>query len=172
MVIHEHEWLGLCLITESSREDEWPYVAAVIYNRVRSTRYPDTYRDVILQPWQFSYFNPWTVPDKVWSRRKTGETMISDYAIWRQVAEGKRNPLLLVRACVWSDAFIYDLDGGRPFAGTDAAEYDITPDTLHYYSPRSMVPAGTRPRWARQAKRLYTPEGVDPERFVFAEGVP
>lgn len=32
-------------------------VAQVIENRVHDRRWPDTYRDVILQPWQFSAFN-------------------------------------------------------------------------------------------------------------------
>lgn len=32
-------------------------VAHVILNRVRDARWPDTVRDVILQPWQFSAFN-------------------------------------------------------------------------------------------------------------------
>ena len=33
-------------------------VAWVVRNRVLDKRWPDTYEDVILQPWQFSCFNP------------------------------------------------------------------------------------------------------------------
>lgn len=32
-------------------------VAQTIENRVTDRRWPDTYRDVVLQPWQFSAFN-------------------------------------------------------------------------------------------------------------------
>jgi spore germination cell wall hydrolase CwlJ-like protein len=33
-------------------------VAWVVRNRVDDVRWPDTYEDVILQPWQFSCWNP------------------------------------------------------------------------------------------------------------------
>lgn len=149
------EWLGLCLSTESDRESEWPAVAAVILNRVRSSRYPSTVRDVVLQPMQFSYFNPYT------------KAKLAPRAIWAAVARDKGAYLLTVRACVWATLGL-DLEIPTDPEWTAG----VSPDTMHYYSPVSMRPRGSAPKWASAAVRLYTPEGIDPDRFVFAEGVP
>ena len=51
--------LGLCIWREA-RGEPWEgklAVGQVIENRVSLTNYPNTYEEVILQPWQFSAFN-------------------------------------------------------------------------------------------------------------------
>lgn len=156
----EHHWLALCLCTESNRRREWPLIAQVIYNRVASPRYPDTAEGVILQRMQFSAFNPFTTKARVqWKPAYRFKMVFEGSAI---------DPLL----------FVYATDMAAQIVGLHDAEdtktrisYDITPQTLHYWSPISM-PKGKRPAWAPSASRLYTPPGIDPDRFVFAEGVP
>lgn len=148
-MIPDHHWLGLCLLTESNRPEEWPYVAWVIRNRVESPRYPDTYEGVILQPMQFSRFNKLTAAriPPLTLLRSVGATFLTDQ--------------LLLAADVARDVI----------ASADTYRLGVS-HALHYYSPISMKPAGSAPAWAKKAKRLFTPTGIDPQRFVFAEGVP
>lgn len=140
------DWLALCLVTESNRPEEWPAIAQVIENRLKTGRWGKTLRDVVLAPMQFSAFNRYMPPDP---RRGTP-------GMFRTMARSE-DALLLMHAARG--------DWSGPWAG-------ITKETLHYYSPVSMKPPGSKPAWAAQAKRVYTPPGIDPERFVFAEGVP
>jgi hypothetical protein len=144
------DWLALCLVTESNRPAEWPAIAQVIENRRRSGRWGKTYRDVILARMQFSAFNS----------RTAGK--ITDYSLVFELMADHERPLLLMHAAAMAHR------GPLDDAGWDNR---ITLATMHYYSPVSMRPAGSRPAWAKAAKRLYTPPGVDPERFVFAESV-
>lgn len=154
LVPMEHHLLALCLCTESNHRKEWPLIAQVIQNRVRSSRYPDTYPDVILQRMQFSAFNEYTNP-RMWAAP----------FLFRHLA-AKQDPLLLAYAIDHAAKMIEaDVDGHRI---SDL----ISPQTFHYWSPISMRPAGSKPAWAPQATRIYTPEGFDEQRFRFAEGVP
>jgi hypothetical protein len=147
----ESHWLALCLCTESNRRREWPHIAQVIYNRVRSPRYPDTAVEVILQPMQFSAFNQY--------RRD-----LAKRAIWKACAF-RQDEILLAYAIDHAARMVEaDAEGQRISA-------DITPNTYHYWSPVSMVPKGRQPAWVSSASWLYTPEGIDPNRFVFAENV-
>jgi|TARA_Y100000310_G_C20645096_1_gene796090 spore germination cell wall hydrolase CwlJ-like protein len=52
--------LALAVYREARGESAYgkQLVAQTIENRVTDARWPDTYRDVVLQPWQFSAFNP------------------------------------------------------------------------------------------------------------------
>ena len=43
---------------------------------------------------------------------------------------------------------------------------------FNYWSPDSMVPKGSLPRWNWSRLRCFTVPGVDPLRFVFAEHAP
>lgn len=148
----DQDWLALCLCTESNRPEEWPCIAQVIENRLKSGRWGSTLRDVILSPMQFSAFND--VSRKLSSMTYT--------VAWNSVASGQPRLLLVVAAR--GDWF-------KAWTGTIPAESGISPATTHYYSPVSMVPAGRKPAWAASASRLYTPDGIDPQRFIFAEGV-
>jgi hypothetical protein len=142
------DWLALCLCTESNRPEEWPAIAQVIENRLRSGRWGSTLRDVVLAPGQFSAFNVYRRAEHLTDAR-AGE-------IFGHRAKSQA-PLLLMRSARG--------DWSGPWAG-------ISKETLHYYSPVSMKPPGSKPAWAAQAERLYTPPGLDPERLIFAEGVP
>ena len=55
----EYYLLALCIWREARGEPMLGklYVAQTIKNRVKDSRWPDTYTDVILQPLQFSAFN-------------------------------------------------------------------------------------------------------------------
>lgn len=157
-----HHWLGLCLATESNRQAEWPLIGQVIYNRVASNRYPDTLEGVILQRSQFSAFNLWTKasapPADTWN------------AVAGRVCIQVGGALLLayaIDAAARMDELMSD-----EAAEVRRISFDITPETLHYWSPVSMVPKGRKPAWAPSASRIYSAPGIDPERFQFAENVP
>lgn len=140
------EWLGLCCRTESDRPQEWPYIAWVVRNRVESGRFPDTYRDVIRQRLQFSWFN--------------GTVGQSDEAVWEAARRGypARHPELLEAATACATWVLATPREGAPFG----------PGVYYFWSPVSMVPTGALPSWARNLRR-FTPMGLDPWRFMFAE---
>lgn len=148
------DWLALCLVTESNRPNEWPYIAQVIENRRKTGRWGDTYRSVVLAPMQFSAFNGHLNPG-----HRDPENSPNFSLIFGLMADHE-SPLPLMHAAAM-------VNGEE----ADAFSLVISTATLHYYSPVSMKPPGSKPAWAASAKRLYTPTGVDPERFVFAEGV-
>jgi hypothetical protein len=148
----DHHWLALCLCTESNRRTEWPLIAAVIQNRVRSKRYPDDWVGVILQRSQFSAFNAF---------RQKGASL------FRAMMTTLRIDPLMMAYAIDHAALMLERDGD----GHRISDL-ISPQTMHYFSPISMVPKGKAPAWAPSASRLYTPEGFDPQRFVFAEDVP
>lgn len=56
-VYPDHMWLALALISEDNEPHAYLPLAWVIRNRVESRRYPNTYREVVTQPSQFSAFN-------------------------------------------------------------------------------------------------------------------
>jgi hypothetical protein len=138
-------WLARAIYSETKRPYEQELVAWVLRNRVE-TRYrgKGTYRDVVLDPWQFSAFNPG--PKR---RHYSGLTPTSRAAGWQTaigIAHAVRN----------ADE---DL---RPFSH----------NTRHFYSEISMV--GRRhPSWAR-GKQPVTPERpvqINPKRFRFFDNV-
>lgn len=155
--LRDLDWFALGLASESNQIHEWQYIAWAIKLRVEGkNRYPDTYRDVVLQPSQFSYFNLWT--------GKGGAQALTDQEIWKLALKGyagaiytKHRNLLDNCAAIISVAPIWQ------------APFPL--DTLHYYSPVSMKPKGSKPAWLPSARLLITPSGVDPQRFVFAAGV-
>lgn len=163
------DWAGLCALTETNRPEEQEYVLWVIRNRVESPRFPDTYEEVILQPKQFSAFNEWhdLTPDRAFDA-------LARRAICRHVLAAVHLAEEVLRQ---KDA---DLNGFAPLLMPKGEAFDVAwaqarksaHAVLHYYSPVSMKPAGSAPAWAKSAKRLFTPSGIDPQRFVFAEGVP
>lgn len=155
------DWLALCLVTESNRPEEWPYIAQVIENRRSSGRWGKTFRDVVLARKQFSGFNG--VSGRL--KGSASSVQLPDLEAWNIVAI-RMSTLLLMRAAASIGV------GPRPSEQDRVFSFKISPETLHYFSPVSMVPAGSKPPWAKDAKRLYTPPGVDEERFVFAESVP
>ena len=58
-------------------------VAQTIENRVQDRRWPDTYRDVVLQPWQFSAFNKNDPNALLFPRFPPGTMIQSGGSQWR-----------------------------------------------------------------------------------------
>lgn len=142
LVDPETLWLARCMYSESNLPHEQELVAWVVRNRV-ATGYRGrwTYRDVVLDPMQFSAFNYDSGKRRFYASILPGANLPG----WRRtlaIAE-------FVRRAPWSR---------RPF------EIGVR----HFYSPVSMV--GRRaPTWAYghrsvQPNRLYA---VDPYRFQF-----
>ena len=137
-------WLARCIYSESNRAHEQRLVAWAVRNRVDSKYRGATYRDVILEPLQFSAFNTSS------PRRKyiLGLNQSSTYKPWLQALEIALD--------------VYQADPiDRPFSIY----------TRHFYSPVSM--AGNRaPAWAKGATPLDSEAlGVDPDRFLFFEEI-
>lgn len=152
-LVAPHHWLGLCLVTESNRPSEWPYIAWVVRNRLDSHRFRHTYESIILQPYQFSAFNKWT----------TGTGIADPLTVFNN----------MVRGYSWVERIFHATDTALNVIQADRSKDAPFPITVcHYWSPVSMRPPGRKPAWADDAKRLFTPEGIDPNRFVFADGVP
>lgn len=162
------DWLALCLVTESNRPDEWSAIAQVIENRRRTGHWGSTYKSVVLAPMQFSAFNVLTG-----SRGDVRPETLGSRVFERLAKE--ESPLLLMHSAIWVYRAVRLIAPGT----IETIYPPITPATLHYYSPVGMRPVGSAPFWAAidakgkplHAKRLYTPDGIDPERFVFAEEV-
>lgn len=143
MSFSDAHWLGLALVTESDQPHEWIYPATVIRRRVESRVYPNSYPEVITQPYQFSHFNKYL-------------HIHHDEMLFAEVLKDLRKDISAATECA---AWVIDAPEWRlPFS----------PRVLHYFSPVSMVPPGRIPSWAH-GMRQFTPAGVDPYRFVFCE---
>lgn len=145
-------WLAYCLLTEADRLEEWWHVGWVVRNRVESARHPSTYWQVILQPQQFSWFNGLTADRS------------DEVAAFAEVEASPRfsgfGPRTVAAAEYVAGELITARRERAPFGS----------DVRHYWSPVSMRPQGSRPGWS-QGARCFTPPGLDPWRFVFAEAV-
>lgn len=156
--IGDELWLALTIFSESSQPSEWPAVAAVIINRSRNPSYPGAYHgdiySVVRQKEQFSGFNPYvSIQDEV--------------ALFNAVAEAigfaDQNKTLVSQAVALAIAMLLSPPGCAL----------LPPTVLNYWSPRSMVPAGSLPRgWNWAALHCFTWPGVAANRFVFAQTVP
>jgi len=155
-VSSEARWLGLCLRSESDAPHEWWAIGWSIRNRVLSSRYPDLYQAVILSRKQFSYFNQFASllgdPEALYAAAVKGYA--GDSSGWHE------NDLAMAQEC--AAELIAAPRYHAPFGA----------DVMHYWSPASMKPFGSAPPWATSAKRRFTPDRIDPLRFVFAAGVP
>lgn len=157
------EWAAIAIVTETNQPHEFLYIAWVLRNRVASSRFPDTMQAVVLQERQFSALNPWThgrfkgkyPQEEIW------------HELWKTLDPIEREKLYPQALTVASHV----LGMGSDVKPTEAWKAPFGPDVCWYYSPRSMVPAGTAPSWAASAERCFTPSGIDPKRFVFCEGV-
>ena len=63
-------------------------VGHVILNRVRDKRWPDTVRDVILQPWQFSAFNKNDSQSVVFPKAEYDKAWEESFAAAQEVLAG------------------------------------------------------------------------------------
>jgi len=140
-------WLARAIYSETKRPHEQELVAWVVRNRV-DTKYrgKTTYREVVLDPYQFSAFNPGSAKRSFFQRLGPDTPLPR----WRQA--------LWVAHYVRHAAPIY-----RPFSV----------ETRHFYSERSMQGQPT-PYWAEGSRfvppnqRRYT---VDERRFRFLKQV-
>jgi hypothetical protein len=167
MGIRDARWLALAIATEDIHSTEQSWIGRVIRNRKETSyRWKTDYLKVVLDRYQFSHFNPWV---------KVGDAgplaVLSDDELFEAIIKGTFGGVHLSRRLtsgeLWDAAEVASRVLLEPWPHPDCP-----PDTLHFYAPRSMRPRGSRPVWAKTAKRLWTPEGCDPDRLVLAQGAP
>jgi len=134
-------WLARCIYSETKRAQEQELVAWVVRNRVE-TRYrgQGTYRGVVLDPYQFSAFNPGSRKRRLFMSL----TPTSDAQGWETALR------------VAHDVY-HARNTARPFPE----------ETRHFYSEQSMT-GRMRPVWA-DGEVPVRPAGftIDPRRFRF-----
>ncbi len=136
-------WLARVIYSETKRPDEQELVAWVVRNRVETGyRGKQSYRDVVLDPFQFSAFNGG-------SKRSYYSTLT-----WNSAAPGFQRAIRIAEEVAQAP------DSLRPFSET----------TRHFFSRRSMV-GGRTPSWARGLKPVSLDRPVEPDRFRFYDRV-
>lgn len=135
-------WLARVIYSETKRPEEMELVAWVVRNRVETKyRGKQTYQSAVLDPYQFSAFNPG-------DRKRThysGLTANSN-------APGFSNAITIAHSVRNADA------NYRPFSQK----------TRHFYSEQSMVGV-KHPNWAKGGKKVNPQRDyqVDERRFRF-----
>lgn len=155
LIESEIKWLGLVIRSETDQPHEFWYIGWTVRNRVLSSRYHNLYESVILSRKQFSYFNQFAGIERSEDvYRAALKGYAGDSTGWNEndLADAEECAREIISAPRWRAPFHIDV--------------------MHYYSPISMKPKGSKPTWLPSAKRIFTPSGVDHERFVFAAGVP
>ena len=137
-------WLARCIFSETKRPDEQELVAWVVRNRVETGyRGKSSYRDAVLDPWQFSAFN----------ENSPKRTFYTDLD-FESKARGWQTALFIAYDVLHAPAY------ERPFPNK----------TRHFYSERSMK--GTlKPDWANNKRPVSLDRNIDPKRFRFYSGV-
>lgn len=139
-------WLARAIYSETKRPVEMELVAWVIRNRVETGyRGRQTYRDVVLDPFQFSAFNPES--GKRWFYANLEPQ--TDLGSWQRALT------IAYRVRLAQPEY-------RPFSIS----------TRHFYSERSML-GNPHPEWAA-GKRPVVPQRsvtIDERRFRFFEGI-
>lgn len=144
------EWLGLLLRSESDQPHEWIPLAWVVRNRVEEAggRYPAAYRDVILQPKQFSYFNAFIGLDPATTYDRARAGYAGDSVLWPD------NDLRFAEQCAM--AIMAAPRWQAPFSAR----------VYTFWAPAAMKPAGSDPSWATDYRVLQLP-GIP--RWKFGE---
>lgn len=150
----EIKWLGLVIRSESDQPHEWWPIGWSIRNRVLSARYPNLYESVVLSKKQFSYFNQF---EGLADDGKIYEAALKGYA--GDNSGWNENDLIQAEECA------------KEIIASPRHKAPFGVDVMHYWSPISMKPLGSKPAWSPSAKRLVYPSGIDPLRFIFAAGV-
>jgi hypothetical protein len=137
-------WLARVIYSETKRPYEQELVAWVVRNRVETAyRGKSTYKDVVLDPWQFSAFNRNAPKRRHYVSLNENST-----------AKGFDTALQIAKNVVNAP------EGERPFAR----------DTRHFYSEISMV--GRRaPAWANGKRPVSVDRNIDPRRFRFFRAI-
>ncbi len=139
-------WLARAIYSETKRPEEMELVAWVVRNRVETQyRGKASYEAAVLDPFQFSAFNPG-------DRKRTYYTRLTP----ESNALGFNQALRIAYSVRHADA------GYRPFSKR----------TRHFYSERSMVGI-KHPDWAAGGTKVVPQRTfeVDEQRFRFFEGV-
>ncbi len=137
-------WLARCIYSETKQPSEQELVAWVVRNRVETGYRGNTsYRDAVLDPWQFSAFNQNSPKRSYYSGLSASST-----------APGFQTALKIAERVAHAPA------AQRPFAQ----------ETRHFYSERSMV-GGKTPKWAVDEEPVKLAKRVDPRRFRFYDSV-
>lgn len=140
-------WLARVIYSETKRADEQVLVAWVVRNRVESRyRGKATYEGVVLDPWQFSAFQP----------------------------DNEKRPFYAglnasSRVPGWQTALNIAYNVRR----ADHRHRPFSPSTRHFYSQRSMTDA-VSPHWAEGMAPVeigYHSIQIDERRFRFFEDV-
>ncbi|HRO46363.1 RHS repeat-associated core domain-containing protein, partial [Agriterribacter sp.] len=121
----------------NGKSPEIESVANIIKNRTDSDKFPDTYTGVITQKYQFSSLLPGDNNRSVYDNPYSGIKTNTDRQAWLNVL-----------------SITYKVHAGL--------SSDITNNSLLYYSPRSMVPAGKKPNWNFSQLQEVNVEGVRP----------
>jgi spore germination cell wall hydrolase CwlJ-like protein len=133
-------WLARVIYSETKQPHEQELVAWVVRNRVETAyRGARTYREVVLDPWQFSAFNN-NSPKR---RHYMGLAVDSR-------ARGWQTAIAIAQDVIQAPAY------ERPFPVR----------TRHFYSERSMV-GRSQPAWAVGQRPVSLDRPVDPRRFRF-----
>ncbi len=138
-------WLARCIYSETKKPKEQRLVAWVLRNRVETEyRGSDSYREAVLDPYQFSAFNP-------------GSPTRSFYINLDEVVQlpGWQRALRIAHTVRHLP------DAARPFPIK----------TRHFFSQRSM-PGHRYPDWANDRKLISLEEfEIDKHRFRFYSGI-
>ena len=134
-------WMARCIYSETKQPEEQELVAWVIRNRVETGyRGERTYQNVVLDPFQFSAFNPGS------SKRRLYTNLDGTSA-----SKGWQRALQIAHEVYYAPGH------ERPFPV----------QTRHFYSERSMV-GGATPAWAKGKTPVrLTGIDIDPKRFRF-----
>lgn len=138
-------WLARCIYSESKLPEEQELIAWIIRNRVETGyRDKDTYRSVVLDPYQFSAFHPTHPKYRYYTSLHPTST-----------APGWQHALSIAYYVRHADSTL------RPFPV----------QTRHFYSERSMLNEA-HPEWADGLQPVApTRHQVDERRFRFFAGI-
>ena len=144
IALDEVVWLARCIYSESNLKHEQELVAWVVRNRVETEYRGRTYREVILEPLQFSIFNE---------------------------PSPRRAHILSLNHKSTSKAWIQALEVALDVYEADPINRPISIETRHFYSPVSMID-GKTPEWAKKADAIDLEDfQIDPSRFLFFEEI-
>ncbi len=142
---NETLWLARCIFSETKDPREMILVAWVVRNRVDTGyRGRTSYRSVVLDPFQFSAFNPSSSARYFYSNLKTHSKVYG-----------------------WDAA----LRAAYQVRTADRSERPFSERTRHFYSERSMV-GRSMPLWAGGIEPVdLLEQEIDEKRFRFYEGI-
>ncbi len=134
-------WLARCIYSETKRAEEQELVAWVVRNRVETEyRGQGTYRGVVLDPYQFSAFNPGSRKRRLFMGLTPSST-----------AQGWQSALRVAHEVYYTGG------DARPFPA----------ETRHFYSEQSMR-GRSQPAWAAGETPVRAAGfSIDPRRLRF-----